>query len=80
MRWLTGQMPHRRCTATGTSQYGRPADEDLEAAKLDDVQPDLMDAILVVEQDRHFAVALDPGDRLDGDAAKLVGATGRFRG
>ena len=23
-RWLTGQMPHRRCTTTGTSQYGRP--------------------------------------------------------
>jgi CBS-domain-containing membrane protein len=22
--WLTGQMPHRRCTITGTSQYGRP--------------------------------------------------------
>ena len=57
----------------------RPAaDEDLEAAKLDDVQPDLMDAILVVEKDRHLAVALDPGDRLDGDAAELVGGLGGF--
>ena len=59
----------------------RPAlDEDLEAAKLDDVQPDLMDAVLVVEQDRHLAVALDAGDRLDGDAAQLVRGLRRFRG
>ena len=58
----------------------RPAaDEDLEAAKLDDMQPDLMDAILVVEKDRHFAVALDPGDRLDSDSTKLVGRLGGFQ-
>ena len=57
---------------------GPPADEDLEAAKLDDVQPDLMDAILLVEQDRHLAVAFDPGDGLDGDATQLVGRLGGF--
>ena len=57
----------------------RPApDEDLEAAELDDVQPDLMDPVLLVEEDRHFPMALDAGDRLDGDAAKLVRRLGGF--
>ena len=51
-----------------------PFDEDLEAAKLDDVQADLMDPILLVEQDRHLAVPLDAGHRLDRDAAQLVRA------
>ena len=59
---------------------GPAADEDLEAAKLNDVQPDLMDAILLVEQDRHLAVAFDPGDGFDGDAMQACGAIGRFRG
>ena len=52
----------------------RPApDEDLEAAKLDDVEPDLMDPVLLVEEDAHLSVSLDPRDGLDGDAAQLVG-------
>ena len=51
----------------------RPAlDEDLEAPELDDMEPDLMNPVLLVEEDRHFAVALDAGDRFDGDAAQLV--------
>ena len=57
---------------------GPAANEDLEAAKLDDMQPHLMDAILGVEQDRDLAMAFDAGDRLDGDAAKLVGRLGGF--
>ena len=57
----------------------RPApDERLEAAELDDVQPDLMNPIVVVEQDRHLAVALDAGDRLDGDAARASAGLGGF--
>ena len=63
---------------TGTSQYGRPCDERLKAPKLDDVQPDLMNPILLVEQDRHLAVPLDPGHRLNGDAAELLGRLGGF--
>ena len=56
----------------------RPAfDEDLEATKLDDMEADLMDAILFVEQDRHLAVPFDAGHRFDGDATQLVR---RFRG
>jgi hypothetical protein len=47
-----------------------PDDEPLEAAELDDVQPHLMDAVSVVEEDRHLAVALDPRHRLDHDAAQ----------
>ena len=59
----------------------RPAsDEDLEAAELDDMEPDLMNPVLLVEEDRHFAVSLDARDRLDRDAAQLVRAIGRFRG
>ena len=51
----------------------RPAlGEDLEAAKLDNMQPDLMDPVLPVEEDRHPAVALDPGHGFDGDAAQLL--------
>jgi hypothetical protein len=57
---------------------GPAADEDLEAAKLDDMEADLMDAILVVEQDRHLAVALDAGDRLGRDPAELLGRLGGF--
>ena len=40
-------------------------DELLEAAEFHDVQPDLVDAVLVVEEQRHLAVALDPGHRVD---------------
>jgi hypothetical protein len=57
---------------------GPPTDEDFEAAKLDDMQPDLMNPILLVEEDRHLAVSLDPGDGLDGDAAQLVRRLGGF--
>ena len=33
---------------------------------------DLMNPILVVEEDRHLAVAFNAGHRFDGNAAKLV--------
>ena len=57
----------------------RPAlDEDLEAAELDDVEPDLMNPVLLVEEDRHLAVPLDAGDRLDGDATQLLRRLGGF--
>ncbi len=51
---------------------GAPLDERLEAAKLDDVQADLMNAVVLVEQDRHLAVALDARQRFDRDPAQLV--------
>ena len=51
----------------------RPAlGEDLEAAKLDNMQPDLMNPILLVEEDRNLAVAFNAGHRFDGNAEKLV--------
>ena len=57
----------------------RPAlDEDLEAAELDDMEPDLVDPVLLVEQDRHLSVALDARDGLDRDAPQLVRRLGGF--
>ena len=38
---------------------GPAFDEDLKAAELDDMKPDLMNAVLAVEQDCHLAVTLD---------------------
>ena len=49
-----------------------PLDEDFEAAEFDDVETDLVDAVLVVEQDRDLAVPLDAGHRFDRDPAQLV--------
>ena len=53
-------------------------DEDFEAPEFDDVQPDLVDAILLIEEDRDLAVAFDSGDRLDGDPPQPVRGFGRF--
>ena len=51
----------------------RPAlGEDLEAAKLDNIQADLMNPIFLAEEDRHLAVAFNAGNRFDGDAAELL--------
>ena len=72
-------MPHSRCTVTGTSQIRPPLDEGLEAAELDDMQADLMDVVVLVEQDRHLAVAFDAGHRFDRDAAQLLRRLARFR-
>ena len=59
----------------------RPAfDENLEAAKLDNVEPHLMDPVLLVEQDGDLAVSLDARDRLDRDPAQACAAIPRFRG
>jgi hypothetical protein len=46
----------------------RPAlDEFLESAEFDDVQPCLLDVTLLVEQQRHLAVAFHARERLDDD-------------
>jgi hypothetical protein len=58
----------------------RPAfDELLEAAELDDVQPHLLHAVGVVEQDRHLAVAFDARQRVDGDALQALCLGGGFQ-
>ena len=54
-------------------------DELLEAAKLDDVQPHLVHALLLVEEQRHLAVALDARDRVDRHAAEVLRVGGRFQ-
>ena len=46
---------------------GPALDEALEAAELDDVEAGLGHLAGVVELDGDLAVALDPGDRFDGD-------------
>jgi hypothetical protein len=61
-------MPHSRCTHRDLPE-GPALDEALEAAELDDVQPRLLHLVLVVQQDRHLAVPLDAGHRLDRDDA-----------
>ena len=55
----------------------------LEAAELDDVQPHLLHALHVVEQDGHLAMALDARDGVDGHASQTLrdsGAGGGFKG
>jgi hypothetical protein len=58
---------------------GPALDELLEAAELDDVQPRLLDDAVLVQQQRHLAVALDPGERLDDDALQARAARGLER-
>ena len=55
---------------------GPALDEGFEAAEFDDMQPDLMDLVFGVEQQSHLAVAFDPGQRVDGDAAEFFRAGG----
>ena len=45
-----------------------PLDEFLEAAEFDDVQARLPYVIVLVQQQRHLAVPLDPAHRFDHDA------------
>ena len=52
---------------------GPPLDEFLEAAEFDDVQSRLLDMVLVIEQQRDFAMPLNAGDRLDHDALQSSG-------
>ena len=44
-------------------------DEFLEATEFDDVQAHLVHLVVIVEQDRDLAMALDPRHGIDGDAA-----------
>ena len=59
---------------------GPALDEFLEAAEFDDVQPRLMDVVVLVQQQRDLAVALDARHRLDDDAAQVFGCGRRFPG
>ena len=54
-------------------------DEDLETTELDDIEPDLMNPVLLIEENRHLAVSLDARDRLDGDTAQLMRRLGGFQ-
>ena len=51
---------------------GPALDEALEATEFDDMQPRLLDAVLLVHQQCDLAVALDARDRIDHDAAKIL--------
>src|SRR5579863_9516367 len=71
------EMAHRTDAAEALHRNGHlpvrsALDEDLEAAELDDMEPDLMNPVLRVEEDRHLAMPLDTGDRLDGDPTQLL--------
>ena len=57
---------------------GSALDELLEAAELDDVQPDLVHMVVLVEQQRDLAVAFDARDRIDRDAPQIIGTECRF--
>ncbi len=58
---------------------GAALDENFKTAKLDDVQTDLMDLVVGVEEQRDLAVALDPCDGVDGDAAQRFRPFGGFQ-
>ena len=54
----------------------RPAlDELLEGPELDDVQARLLHVVVLVHQQRHLAVSLDPRQRFDDDAAQAFGVS-----
>ena len=59
-----------------------PLDETFETAEFDDVKPRLSDPVLLVEQQGHFAVTLDPGEGLDDDSlggfGHLISPSQRF--
>jgi hypothetical protein len=57
---------------------GAALDEFLEAAEFDDVQAHLVHLVVVVEQDGDLAVAFNPRNGIDGDAAQLFGGFGGF--
>ena len=67
--WLTGQMPHSRCTSTMASQQRAALHEPLEAAELHDVQARLGDAVVIVHADGDLAVAFHAGEGVDDDLA-----------
>jgi len=74
---------HRADAAQALHQHrhlpvGPALDEFLEAAELDDVQAHLVHPVVGVEQQRHLAVALDAGHRLDDDALEVLGVGGGF--
>jgi len=57
---------------------GPALDELLEAPEFDDVQTGLLDAVILVQQQGDLAMALHPGEGLDGDPAQGLGAGGGF--
>ncbi len=57
---------------------GAALDEFFEAAKFDDMQAHLMHLVVVIQQDRHLAVALDARYGIDRDAAEFFGGEGGF--
>ena len=76
-------VAHRADAAQTLHEHGQlperpPLDEALEAAELNDVRARLADVVVLVEEDRHLAVTLDPGDGLDHDA--LLGGSNQRNG
>ena len=57
---------------------GTALDELLEAPELHDVQACLVDVVVVVQQQRHLAVPLHAGHRLDHDTLQALGIGGGF--
>ena len=84
-RFGCGQMMAYRADAAQPLHHHRrfpvrpSLDEFFETAKLDDVQPHLMHAVVLVQQQRHLAVAFDARHGIDGDAAQFLGVGGGFQ-
>ena len=80
-----GQVVRDRADAAQALHHHRhlpvgPADDELlEAAELDDVQPHLLQALLLVQQQRDLAVAFHARDRVDHDAAQALRVGGGFQ-
>lgn len=63
-------MTHRTYSAKPLHHHCRfpvraALDEFFETTEFNDMQAHLMDAIILVQQQRHFAMPLDTGHRID---------------
>ena len=58
----------------GDFPVGAALDETLESPKFNNVEPGLLYPVILIQEQRHFAVTLHPGDRINDHAAKPLGA------
>ena len=63
----------RRVTSLALNEF-------FKAPEFDDVQANLMHLVMLVEQDGDLAVALDPGDGINGNATQSLGMFSGFEG
>jgi hypothetical protein len=62
----------------GDFPVGAALDETLESPKFDNVESGLLYPVILIQEERHFAVTLHPGDRINDHAAKPLGLGGCF--